>query len=162
MSQFQVNDDEESHIRLLKHDFHAMSYEEKMGHWKACSATRMNNIKDNEKTTKRIIDVWPQYKAPDGFRLVWNIIFPYHFYSTTYLVYSHSYHNFFQIELDFEYLHGKNSGLLDNIGQFCDLMLGKVFPARLKDIKGDDKILFDEVVEKRREMSEGTLLRLEI
>lgn len=65
-----VTSDEDAHIRALKHDFHAMTYDEKLGHWAACAATRMKIIRDVEKSSKQIIDVWPQYKAPDGFRLV--------------------------------------------------------------------------------------------
>lgn len=68
--QFQVAQDEGEHIRKLKNEFQAMTYEEKMRHWAACAATRMNTIKDIENTSKQIIDIWPQYKSPDGFRLV--------------------------------------------------------------------------------------------
>lgn len=69
-SSFQVVADEDVHVRALKHDHHAMAYDEKIAHWKGCAATGMNNIKDLENTSKHIIDIWPQYKSPDSFRLV--------------------------------------------------------------------------------------------
>lgn len=47
-----------------------MSYDEKMSHWTRCVALRMNDIKSIEDSPKQIVDLWPQYKAPDGFRLV--------------------------------------------------------------------------------------------
>lgn len=72
---FPVTDDEETHIRALKHEYNTMDYEEKLAHWDACAATRMNSIRDIESSSKNIIDIWPQYKLPDGFRLVWFLYF---------------------------------------------------------------------------------------
>lgn len=69
-SSFEVAEDEDVHVRALKHDFHAMAYAEKEMHWKACAATRMNSIRGIENSRKHIIDIWPHYKSPDGFRLV--------------------------------------------------------------------------------------------
>lgn len=47
-----------------------MPFDEKMLHWGACAATRLNSIKSIETSTQHIIDVWPQYKDPSGYRLV--------------------------------------------------------------------------------------------
>lgn len=65
-----------------------MSYQEKLNHWTACVASRMNSIREIEKSTKNIIDVWPQYKDPDGFRLVCFLsreILVFHPINTTYV-----------------------------------------------------------------------------
>lgn len=145
-----VQNDEGKHMRLLNHDYHTMSYEEKISHWRSCAATRMNNIIENENTSKQIIDIWPQYMAPDGYLLVFNTIdsnlhSPHYSHSFLHIVSIY----YLQIESDFKYLHGENSGLLDNIDQFCELMLDNIFPARLKDFRGDDKSWFDKLIAKK-------------
>ncbi|XP_017475230.1 PREDICTED: uncharacterized protein LOC108365651 [Rhagoletis zephyria] len=50
-------------------DEHAIAYQEKISHWRACSATRMNSIRNAENNPKQIFDLWPQYKLPGGFHL---------------------------------------------------------------------------------------------
>lgn len=70
LTPFAAASDEDAHIRALKHDYHTMKYDEKLRHWTGCAATRMNNIRAMENSSKQIIEIWPQYKAPDGFRLV--------------------------------------------------------------------------------------------
>lgn len=67
---FHVMEDEEAHVRALKHDSKSMSYSDKIFHWNACAATRMNSIREIDISSKQIIDLWPQYKMPDGYRLV--------------------------------------------------------------------------------------------
>lgn len=67
---FNVSVNENEHIRALKYDVGAMSYQEKMDHWNACVASRMNSIRALENSPKQIVDAWPQYKMADGFRLV--------------------------------------------------------------------------------------------
>lgn len=69
-STFAVYEEEPEHIRALKYDIHAMSYDEKLRHWAGCVSTRMNDIRETEKSKKHIVDIWPLYKAPDGYRLV--------------------------------------------------------------------------------------------
>lgn len=70
---FRTTEDEDSHVLVLKRDYHSMSFDEKIKHWTACAATRMNDIRNLDKSSKSIIDIWPPYKQPDGFRLVRNV-----------------------------------------------------------------------------------------
>lgn len=66
---FEVDLSEAEHIRALKHAIPTMSVDDIIHHWKGCAATRINSIQ-NVDDSKQIIDVWPQYKLPYGFRLV--------------------------------------------------------------------------------------------
>lgn len=59
---------EAEHVQALKHN--ATNIEEIVSHWTASAATRMNSIGKMENNLKQIFDVWPQFKLPDGFRLV--------------------------------------------------------------------------------------------
>lgn len=70
VDQFAVGDNEDEHVRILKTKFETLTSEERMLHWTACAASRMNSIKNIEFSSTQITDIWPQYKTPDGFRLV--------------------------------------------------------------------------------------------
>lgn len=125
---FEMTEGEDAHVRALKHDLAAMTYQEKIEHWNACAATRMNAIHETENSPKQINDMWPQYKMPDGYRLV---------------------------EADFVYLHGERNGLVDGVNEFSSLMLEKVFPMRLKSFGGEDNELMKRAEEKKHELSPG-------
>lgn len=67
-----VSEDEEMHIRALKHEMATMSYDEKLAHWKGCAGTRLNMLRQNDdiQSTKKMFDLWPQFRNPDGYRMV--------------------------------------------------------------------------------------------
>lgn len=57
-----------------------MNIEEKLVHWKGCISTRLNSMRqlcsagpNDTLSSKQIVDLWPMYKEPGGFRLVINI-----------------------------------------------------------------------------------------
>lgn len=63
-------EDEQSHLRVLKHEFHSMDFNEKLKHWNACFEFRTNSLKQLCNTNKNLVDIWPYYKDPVGYRLV--------------------------------------------------------------------------------------------
>lgn len=62
--------DEKEHVRVLKHEFRSLSTDEKIIHWNGCAVTRLNSINKMSGCSKKIIEDWPMYKEPEGFRLV--------------------------------------------------------------------------------------------
>lgn len=60
--------DEQEHIRILKHESNTLSMDEKLMHWQACASTRINSLKVDG--SKQIVESWPMYKEPFGYRLV--------------------------------------------------------------------------------------------
>ncbi|XP_055543602.1 uncharacterized protein LOC129729144 [Wyeomyia smithii] len=69
---FTTEKDEEIHIRALRHEMATMSYDEKLAHWVGCAATRLNIIQNqnNPQSASKIFDLWPQFKNPDGYRMI--------------------------------------------------------------------------------------------
>lgn len=65
-------EDEEGHIRILKHELHAMPFEEILKHWNACFELRQKSYNDlcDPKSKKHLITLWPMFKDPIGYRLV--------------------------------------------------------------------------------------------
>lgn len=60
-------DDADAVRRSLKHD--KLSTAEFDHLWKACSQSRLKDIRESATTTE-IFKEWPEYKQPQGFRLV--------------------------------------------------------------------------------------------
>lgn len=59
--------DAEIVVRSIKHD--KLSTEEFESCWKACSQFRLRNIQEAHSTAE-ILEKWPEYKLPSGYRLV--------------------------------------------------------------------------------------------
>lgn len=71
---FEVDVSEEEHIRALKHDMPTMPINDIVMHWSGCAASRINAIRSDASSSKQVLDVWPQYKLPYGYRLVCELI----------------------------------------------------------------------------------------
>ncbi|KAB0798919.1 hypothetical protein PPYR_06799 [Photinus pyralis] len=67
-NEFESEENAESCIRCLKYD--NLSSEEFDSVWKACSQFRINQIKEETSTITSIMEVWPYYKIPSGYRLI--------------------------------------------------------------------------------------------
>lgn len=60
---------DQDHIRCLTDE--NLAFDEKLLHWKGCVATRLNSFNKRDLTSiNQIIDIWPLYKEPEGFKLV--------------------------------------------------------------------------------------------
>lgn len=84
--ELEVDVDEEEHIRVLEHEGLTLSIEDKLKHWKGCAASRLNSLKQTSGSSKQIIDAWPMYKDPVGFRLVCYILQILIYTSNTYIL----------------------------------------------------------------------------
>lgn len=110
----------------------------------------MNSIREIDNNSRQIVDVWPQYKSADGFRLVW--------YSILFLFVLNTCDYFFQIESDFVYVFGERNEVLDNLTGFCNLMLEKVFPKRINELRENGGIdLLNRLLEEKSNRSEGRI-----
>lgn len=59
---------DQDHLRALKHD--NLTFQEKLMHWKACIATRLNSLNSAGAGGKPIAELWPTYKEPSGYIMV--------------------------------------------------------------------------------------------
>lgn len=56
----------------------SITQEEKENNWRGCAKIRMQDLRGS-----KIFENWPQYKSPDGYRLVIHFLFSLHSYSLT-------------------------------------------------------------------------------
>lgn len=61
-----------------------------------------------------------------------------------------------QVESDFTFLYGQKNEVLDNLKTFCDLMVDKIFPKRIKNLKESGDIeLFEKLRVAKDSLSNG-------
>lgn len=59
----------QDHIKALSDE--NLTVDAKLMHWKGCVATRLNSFNKGDVTgITQIIEIWPLYKVPDGYKLV--------------------------------------------------------------------------------------------
>lgn len=66
---YEESQSDQDHKRALTDE--NLGFDGKFVHWKSCVATRLNSFNKSDVTgINQIIEIWPMYKDPDGYKLV--------------------------------------------------------------------------------------------